>query len=105
MEIAGVRGAAGLRALPVERVLKAVQQAKISFAPVQDGETIRLDPLTAIAAGAAAGIPLLAGTNKDEFRYWIMTRQSKTATVEQMIENFPDSRIDLGHRMRTVMAH
>lgn len=106
MEVAGVRDAAGLRALPVADILKAVKRAQISFVPVQDGTIIPIDPLAAIGAGSASGIPLLTGTNKDEFRYWIMLSAGlKTATMEQMVEGFPYFKIDLGQNKRTIMDH
>jgi para-nitrobenzyl esterase len=106
MEVAGVRDAAGLRALPVADILKAVKRAQISFVPVQDGTIIPIDPLSAIGAGSASGIPLLTGTNEDEFRYWIMLSAGlKTATMEQMVEGFPYFKIDLGQNKRTIMEH
>lgn len=38
------------------------------FRPIVDGELLRVHPDASIAAGATAGIDLLVGTNRDEFR-------------------------------------
>jgi len=37
------------------------------FQPVVDGHWLPHDPVTAVAAGSAADVPLLAGTNRDEW--------------------------------------
>jgi para-nitrobenzyl esterase len=42
--------------------------AGMPFRPIVDGELLRVHPDTAIAAGATAGLDVLAGTNRDEFR-------------------------------------
>jgi para-nitrobenzyl esterase len=42
--------------------------AGMPFRPIVDGELLRVHPDTAIAAGATAGLDILAGTNRDEFR-------------------------------------
>ena len=39
--------------------------------PVVDGELIPVPPLEAVAAGAAAGVDLLIGSNSDEFRLYL----------------------------------
>lgn len=66
----------GLLATPVERLIgaqSAVMQRRggfmaHAFVPVLDGAVIRELPAAAIAAGSAAGIPLLVGTTRDEMR-------------------------------------
>ncbi|HEY5272383.1 MAG TPA: carboxylesterase family protein [Acidimicrobiales bacterium] len=42
--------------------------AGMPFRPIVDGELLRVHPDAAIAAGASAGLEVLAGTNRDEFR-------------------------------------
>ena len=78
MEIAGVRDAAGLRKLTTAQVVKAqlrllreggLDAARL-FSPVVDGVVLPEEPLAAIEKGSAAGVTLLHGTNKDEFRLW-----------------------------------
>ena len=39
------------------------------FGPVVDGETLPDSPFRAFAAGAARGLELLIGHNRDEYRY------------------------------------
>jgi para-nitrobenzyl esterase len=63
---------------PVERLLEAQVAVELAtwadpashhlpFAPTVDGEVLPEPPLAAIAAGAAAGVDLLVGTNGDEW--------------------------------------
>jgi len=40
----------------------------LAFVPVVDGATLPAPPEVALAAGAAAGVPVLAGTTRDEMR-------------------------------------
>ncbi len=43
------------------------------FGPVLDGESLTVQPLAAVRAGAAAGIPMLVGTNRDETKLFAAT--------------------------------
>jgi para-nitrobenzyl esterase len=45
-----------------------VAGASMAFLPVVDGDVLPLPPLAAIAAGHGADVPVLAGTNTEEFR-------------------------------------
>jgi len=65
------RNAGQLRDVPAAQLLEV--QARVTprarggfYRPVADDTEIPADPLMAIAAGSAAGIPLLVGTNLDE---------------------------------------
>jgi para-nitrobenzyl esterase len=70
-----------LRALPVERLLAADMELRVRMAPpgqpprigvtspVIDGEALPHVPLTAMRQGAARSIPILVGTNLDEWRF------------------------------------
>ncbi|MFJ5260055.1 carboxylesterase/lipase family protein [Streptomyces sp. NPDC088387] len=40
------------------------------YSPVVDGESLPADPFTAIGAGAAVGVDLLCGYNRDEYRFF-----------------------------------
>jgi para-nitrobenzyl esterase len=40
--------------------------------PVVDGEVLQDVPLAAIAAGAGSGVPMIAGWNTDEFRFFLV---------------------------------
>jgi para-nitrobenzyl esterase len=80
--------AASLAGLPLEKLIEAqatvrdamaaapdparwgasVAGTSMAFLPVIDGDVLPLHPLAAVAAGHGAGVPVLAGTNTDEFR-------------------------------------
>jgi para-nitrobenzyl esterase len=46
----------------------SVVRTSMAFIPVIDGDVLPLHPLAALAAGHGADVPLLAGTNTEEFR-------------------------------------
>ena len=46
--------------------------SSMAFIPVIDGDLIPVHPLTAIAAGAGSGVPLLTGTTTDEYRLFLI---------------------------------
>ena len=54
--------------------------AFLPFRPVADGHEVPLDPLAAIVAGSAAGVPLLVGTNSEEWNLFAL--MSPPATDE-----------------------
>ena len=70
-----------LRAVPVDRLLAADMALRVRMAPpgapprmgvttpVIDGEVLPSVPLTAIAQGSARSIPILIGTNLDEWKF------------------------------------
>jgi para-nitrobenzyl esterase len=63
-----------LRDLPADRLLALQERATprsegVAYGPVADGADIPTDPLGSIAAGSAAGIPLLIGTNLEERKF------------------------------------
>ncbi|HSS01413.1 MAG TPA: carboxylesterase/lipase family protein [Kofleriaceae bacterium] len=64
--------AAGLADVPIEQLIAAQERLSrehglAAFSPYLDGTTIARRPIEAIRDGAAAGIPLLLGTNRDEW--------------------------------------
>jgi para-nitrobenzyl esterase len=66
--------------LPVSALLRAQdavragrEGAALAFQPVVDETSLREHPAALIAAGSAAGVDLLIGTNKDEWRFWMLT--------------------------------
>ena len=67
---------AALRDVPVADLLAAQTAARgdgaeRAFVPVVDGVTVPLArPLKTLANGSAAGIPMLIGTNVDEWKLW-----------------------------------
>jgi para-nitrobenzyl esterase len=44
----------------------------MAFVPVVDGDILPLHPLDAFAAGASSGIPLVIGTNSEEWRFFFV---------------------------------
>ncbi|MFD9128378.1 carboxylesterase/lipase family protein [Kitasatospora sp. NPDC059571] len=55
------------------------------FEPVVDGVLLPAPPIEAIAAGAAAGVDLLVGTNSDEFRLFLVPTGVIDHVDEQML--------------------
>lgn len=63
-----------LRELPAAQLLDIQTRVTpraggVSYGPVTDGGEIPADPWAAVAAGSAAGIPLLVGTNLEERKF------------------------------------
>jgi len=91
LEHAGLapRAAKQLRSLELEQLLglqprwaERMRRGQISLRPVADGVSIAEDPLVALNRGAAAGIDLLQGTNRDEYRLFGM-RDARRATLDE----------------------
>jgi para-nitrobenzyl esterase len=77
---AGVSDLAGLRALPVAALLDAQEAVgpallkpvgMMPFHPCVDEELLHAPPAAALAAGVAAGVPLVAGTTADEMQLFL----------------------------------
>jgi len=61
--------------------------AFLSFRPVADGREVPSDPLGAVAGGAASGVPLLIGTNLEEWKLFALmtpTVQSEDDLVDRI---------------------
>jgi len=97
LEILGLkaRDAEALKALPVERLIKAQQELSVQMLkkhvrgavlkPVIDGETIFKYPVDAVREGSAGNVPIIVGSNLEEAR--ILTRGDEdleTLTEEGM---------------------
>ena len=73
---AGLADVAALRGLPVDSLLaaqagvEARNHLPFAFVPTIDGVVLDARALAARAAGAAADIPMIFGTNVDEWRLW-----------------------------------
>ena len=74
----GIEGAdhAALEAVPLEKLLDAQQRTtrklgrragELPWQPTLDGQLLAVAPLEAIAKGSARDVPLLVGTNRDEW--------------------------------------
>jgi len=74
----GVASAAAIRDLPVEAVLAAQaslladRRAGLPLIPVVDGTSLPVAPRQALGDGAAAGVDLLIGTNRDEAKMFMV---------------------------------
>jgi para-nitrobenzyl esterase len=74
-------GVAALCAAPVEALLRAQARAAVElalvlgalpFQPCVDGDVLPDFPLRAVAHGASADVPVLLGTNRDEWRLFML---------------------------------
>ncbi len=79
---AGVSRVGGLRSAPAEVLVEALAavQARgvpggLAGGPVVDGASLPEAPLAAVAAGSAAGVDLLVGTNRDEMKFFAVADQ------------------------------
>jgi para-nitrobenzyl esterase len=88
-----------LRDAPVEAILAAQERATLALGiahgtlpwqPAVDGRVVPRQPLEAIAAGEAAHIPLLVGTNRDEWKLFTLfdkrTRRIDAAGLRRRLE-------------------
>jgi para-nitrobenzyl esterase len=68
---ATVRDALGARPDPA-RFGASIVASSMAFIPVIDGDLLPAHPMASIAAGAADDIPLLTGTNSEEYRLFLV---------------------------------
>jgi para-nitrobenzyl esterase len=96
MKIAGVQSIEELQRLSVvkmrdaQKALFGTSFGYSAFRPVIDDITLRELPMHAIAAGRAASVPVLIGTNLDEIRLWpalydLSFQQKSQVSLEKMI--------------------
>ncbi|MBF0117679.1 MAG: carboxylesterase/lipase family protein [Desulfobacterales bacterium] len=114
MKFAGVKDVNGLRSLSTPRIVEIEEklikdagfEADLLFAPVMDDIVIPANPVKAFEEGAASGIPLLNGTNYDEYRYWLLYFPSlKYIPTSFLLPFAPEIRDKLGNKRETVIAH
>lgn len=114
-ETAGVNDVASLRAMPKEKVVKAVKdflsagfeglEVDRVFMPVVDGSIIPVDPMKAIEGGASKGITLLNGTTLDEYRYWInFYDELRFIPLRKMMERNPNLKERVKGKDKEVLA-
>jgi para-nitrobenzyl esterase len=88
---AGVADVAGLRDLPVDQLIAAQSRVDtgtgaMTFLPCVDGHLLTERPLAAIAAGASSGVPVIVGTNRDEWKLWAPAdRKSRTLDDDALL--------------------
>jgi para-nitrobenzyl esterase len=80
-----------LRELPVPALLDAqfktvmklgLTHGGLPFQPSVDGDVLTEHPLDAVAAGRASGVPLLLGTNRDEWNMFLLADRKARAMDE-----------------------
>jgi len=86
-----------LREVPVADLLAAQTTleatAERAFVPVIDGVTVPLArPLKTLANGSAAGVPMLIGTNVDEWKLWSAADPHSRALDEDRLRSRLDAR-------------
>jgi para-nitrobenzyl esterase len=84
--------AADLLTISADRIIQAqsavaakVGQGGLIFGPIRDGATLLDRPIDAVRAGAAAGIPVLAGTNRDEVKLFAATVRRDEMDDESLV--------------------
>jgi para-nitrobenzyl esterase len=87
-----------LRDVPVADLLAAQTAleatAAIAFVPVIDGVTVPLArPLKTLAGGSAAGVPMLIGTNVDEWKLWAAADPHSRDLDEDHLRSRLDARL------------
>ncbi len=119
LELTGLKrdDAAGLRSLPVARLLEIQQELAATapgnitpVAPVIDGQTLPGVPNEVAKAGAAMKIPIIVGNNRDEFNIALlrqpqlrdMDEAALTGLVQGLVpENLAAALIDAYRAIRT----
>jgi para-nitrobenzyl esterase len=66
----------------------SVVATSMAFIPVIDGDILPVHPLAALAAGHGADVPLLAGTNTEEFRLFFVPTGMAAMVTEQTMPAF-----------------
>jgi para-nitrobenzyl esterase len=61
-----------------------VAKTPTAFSPVVDGDVLPADPWTALAGGASAGVRLIAGHNRDEWRLFLALAGQAGAVTDEM---------------------
>jgi para-nitrobenzyl esterase len=100
-----------LRAAPADELL-AAQQAVVAaqgtnglaFQPVVDGGILNQHPATAIAGGAAAGIDVIAGTNRDEWAFFTFGAAAESGISEERLLRLVGAQISAAGRTDIVPA-
>ncbi len=81
----------------------------LKFQPNVDGHVLPRSPLEAVAAGAAADVPLVVGSNLDEYRLWSLTdpkaaQLDADALLRRCRRNIPGEHPDEGAHAERVVA-
>jgi para-nitrobenzyl esterase len=66
----------------------SVVASSMAFPPVIDGDVLPVHPMAAVASGSGAGIPLLTGTNREEYRLFLVPSGLAGALTSEMLDGF-----------------
>ncbi len=64
---------------------QTIVASSMAFQPVVDGQVLGQHPSAAIAAGAGAGVPLLTGTNREEFRLFLIPSPMAAIVTDEVL--------------------
>jgi para-nitrobenzyl esterase len=84
---AAVRDALGGSPDPA-RFGRSIVASSLPFIPVIDGDLIPVHPLEAIRAGAGHDVPLLIGTNSEEFRLFLVPNGLAAMVTDEILPGF-----------------
>jgi para-nitrobenzyl esterase len=62
--------------------------SSMAFSPVVDGDVLPVQPLAALAGGASRRVPLLTGTNTDEFRLFLVPSGVAGMVTDETLPGF-----------------
>jgi para-nitrobenzyl esterase len=82
----GMKTVADLQAAPAEKLIAAVTTAERTtpdFGPVVDGAYLPADMFDPVAAPSAAGIPIIVGTNREEYALYVRGREGFGQMTEE----------------------
>jgi para-nitrobenzyl esterase len=90
-----------LEALPAEELLAAqvtvgtrLQALGLAFQPVVDGGLLSDHPAALIEGGSAAGVRVLIGTNRDEWRFWTLSNPELAGMEDERLVSLVSRSID-----------
>ncbi len=94
-----------LQSVPADRLLRVAQSAftgtGLAWGPVEDGTTFERPFWQAIESGVAASIPVLIGTNRDEYRLWgVLNSGWRTMDDQAMVALYESLQGTLDPRIR-----
>jgi para-nitrobenzyl esterase len=108
-----------LRAAPLSELLRAQREATfqlalqmggLAFQPCVDGDLLPSSPLDAIANGSAAGLSVMVGTNKDEWKLFLLAdsraRKMDEAGLRRRFSRvLPEPSAELGYEAYRQASH